>query len=137
MKINNKKTIRNWMIAILAMILISFGISFTSLSVLESFRIIFGSFFVLFLPGYVIVELFFKELEIIEKIALSFALSIAVVPLTVFYLNKIGMKINTLNSFLTILGIIVITIIIYLIKKAKERKKQPYHKVHHAKNRNL
>ena len=132
-----KKTIRNWMIAILAMFLVSFGISFTTLSVLESFRIVFGSFFVLFLPGYVIVELFFKELEIIEKIALSFALSIAVVPLTVFYLNKIGMKINTLNSFVAILGIIGVTIIIYLIKKAKERKKPSYHKFHHAKNRNL
>ncbi len=131
MKID-KKTIRNWTIAILAMILISFGISFTSLSVLESFRIVFGSFFVLFLPGYVIVNLFFNEIEIIEKIALSFALSIAVVPLTVFYLNRIGMKINTLNSFLTILGIVLVTIIIYLIKSGKERKKQSYHKVHHV-----
>jgi len=46
----------------------------------------------------------------IERIALSFALSIAVVPLVVFYLNLIGVKINLLNSFLTILGIIAVSL---------------------------
>lgn len=117
------KLIKNWAIVILVMVLLSLGISFTSLSALESFRIVFGSFFVLFLPGYVIVYLFFKEVDTIEKIALSFALSIAVVPLTVFYLNRIGMRINTLNSFLTILGIMVVTYVIYSIKKNREKKK--------------
>src|SRR3989344_3454333 len=132
-----KKISNIYLYVVLGLFLISIILSFTSLSLLQSLRISFGGVFVLFLPGYVITELYLKERDVIEKITLSFALSIAVVPLTVFYLNKIGMKINTLNSFLTILGIIVITIIIYLIKKAKERKKQPYHKVHHAKNRNL
>ena len=57
----------------------------------------------------------------IERIALSFALSIAIVPLAVFYLNLIGLKINLLNSFLTILGIsiIAIAILIWRIKKFK------------------
>mgnify|MGYP001559737728 CR=1 FL=1 len=52
------------------------------------------------------------SIDWIERIALSFALSIAIVPLVVFYLNLIGIKINLLNSFLTILGIIILSLII-------------------------
>ena len=55
----------------------------------------------------------------IERVALSFALSIAIVPLAVFYLNLIGLKINLLNSFLTILGIIVISGLILFYKNRK------------------
>ena len=100
---------------------------FTPISFLESFRIIFGSIYVLFIPGFLISYIFFPQtkpfdekdkkkgkekgtIDWIERIALSFALSIAIVPLTVFYLNLIGLKINLLNSFLTILGIIIISL---------------------------
>jgi len=111
-------------ITILILSLISFLIAlFTELSYPESYRIIFGSIYVLFLPGFIISYLFFPKtkefdseskekgaIDWIERIALSFALSIAIVPLAVFYLNLIGVKINLLNSFLTILGIIVISL---------------------------
>jgi len=92
--------------------LIAVILSFTSLTFIDSLRILYGSLFVLFLPGYVITELFLKRKDVIETIALSFALSIAIVPLAVFYLNKMGMRINTVNSILTILGIIGISLII-------------------------
>ncbi len=103
-------------IIILAIISILIGI-FSSLGLLESFRIIFGSVFVLFIPGFVISYIFFPKtrefeenekinverekgaIDWIERVALSFALSIAIVPLVVFYLNLIGLKINLLNSF--------------------------------------
>jgi len=97
---------------------------FTSLRPLESMRIVFGSVYVLFLPGFIMSYIFFPKkkhehfetdknsIDFIERIALSFALSIAVVPLAVFYLNLIGVKINLLNSFLTILGIIIISLLI-------------------------
>jgi len=73
---------------------------------------------VLFLPGYVISFLFFKKnkIDIIERIALSFALSIAIVPLLIFYLNLIGMKINTLSSALTIAGIIIVGLVLLKVK---------------------
>jgi len=76
-------------------------------------------YLILFLPGYVITKLYLKELDVIETITLSFALSIATVPLIVFYLNKLGMKINTLNSLLTIFGIIAIAFLIYKVKNRK------------------
>jgi uncharacterized membrane protein len=121
----NKKTKKNMevgMYVILALALISIFVgSLTLVSFVESFRIVFGSVYVLFLPGLIMSFIFFpktKEFESkneegidwIERIALSFALSIAIVPLAVFYLNLIGLKINLLNSFLTILGIIAISL---------------------------
>jgi len=132
---------RNKLNIILAIILLLIAISFiiplfTSLSILSSLRIVFGSIYVLFIPGFIISYIFFprtmefegkkenedKEgkkhsVDLIERIALSFALSIAIVPLAVFYLNLIGIKINTLNSFLTILGIIIISGIILQIRR--------------------
>ncbi|MBS3088392.1 DUF1616 domain-containing protein [Candidatus Pacearchaeota archaeon] len=109
-------------IAVLAVASLVIG-GFGALEYSESFRIVFGSVYVLFLPGFILTFVFFprtkefdskeKEngaIDWIERIALSFALSIAIVPLAVFYLNLIGVKINLLNSFLTILGIIAISL---------------------------
>lgn len=116
----------------LASLLIS---AFSSLSSAESFRIVFGSIYVLFLPGFIISFIFFPKtkefdsekengekgaIDWIERIALSFALSIAIVPLAVFYLNLIGLKINLLNSSLTILGIIAISLMILYFKNLKK-----------------
>jgi len=53
-------------------------------------RVIFGLPFILFFPGYVLVATLFpekKSLDLIERIALSFGISIAVVPLIGFGLN--------------------------------------------------
>jgi len=122
---------------IILLALISLAISiFTSLSYLETLRIIFGSIYVLFLPGFIITYIFFPKtkefdsedkesgsIDWIERIALSFALSIAIVPLVVFYLNLIGLKISLLNSFLTILGIMIISSGILYFKK-RFRKQQ-------------
>jgi len=115
---------------ILLLAIISITIHFlVSLGMLDSLRIVFGSVYVLFLPGFIISYIFFPKtrefeenkresspenrrlsgIDWLERIALSFALSIAIVPLAVFYLNLIGVKINILNSFLTILGILIIS----------------------------
>ena len=123
------------LIAVFSLNLISIGINlFTSISYLESLRTVFGSIYVLFLPGFIISYIFFPKtkefdskdketnaIDWIERIALSFALSIAIVPLAVFYLNLVGVKISFLNSFLTILGIIVISGIVLKVKKQYKR----------------
>lgn len=138
--------INKWLLGILIIIIIvslaiiSLIISyFTAISYLQGFRIVFGSVYVLFLPGFILSFIFFPKtrdftakknkeerekgsIDWIERIALSFALSIAIVPLVVFYLNLVGLRINLLNSFLTILGIIVVSSIIlfFRIKKLKK-----------------
>ncbi len=82
-----------------------------SMTILNSLRIIFGSVYVLFLPGFIVSFIFFQKGKIdwIERAALSFALSIAIVPLAVFYLNLVGMRISLLSSFLTVLGIMAVS----------------------------
>lgn len=91
----------------------------------EVFRIVFGSFYVLFLPGFAWSWVFFgrDEIDWIERIALSFGLSIALVPLTVFWLNFFfEMRINLGNSFLVILVLTILAATIYFIKPRLGRK---------------
>jgi uncharacterized membrane protein len=90
---------------------------------METLRIILGSIFVLFIPGFALSWLFFPkktEIDWIERIALAFGLSIATVPLAVFYLNYVfGVKINIQNVTVTIITIIVIA---YLGYQERTRK---------------
>jgi uncharacterized membrane protein len=108
---------------------------FSMVEVGTSFRIVFGSVYVLFLPGFILSYVFFSKtaksenkekgtIDWIERIALSFGLSIAIVPLVVFYLNLVGVSINLLNSFLTILGIIIISVLVLIWKNRKRNKKK-------------
>lgn len=124
----NKQLTKITAIIITILIIIAIALAFfTKLTYPESFRIIFGSIYVLFLPGFILSYIFFKHtnssntnsdsIDWLERIALSFALSIAVVPLAVFYLNLAGVKINLLNSSLTILGIIIIASIITFVRR--------------------
>ncbi len=121
---------RTWIMISLSIIMILLAISFlitifTSIEFLSSLRITFGSIFVLFIPGFVLTFVFFplknekEKIDLLERIALSFALSIAVVPLAVFYFNLIGVKINVINSSLIILGIIFIGFILIYLRHKK------------------
>lgn len=87
--------------------------------IVEIIRIIFGSAFVLFLPGFAWSFVFFarEEIDWIERIALSFGLSIAMVPIAVFWLNYfLGVKINLLNVSIVILALICLAIGAYRLK---------------------
>ena len=100
------------------------------MSYLDILQVIIGLVGILFLPGLLLTYIFFpkekqkqdnssnekkkKDLDPIERFLLSFALSMAVVPLALFFLNKLGMKINQLNVIL-VLAVILILEIGYLI----------------------
>jgi uncharacterized membrane protein len=66
-----------------------------------------GAVYVLLVPGLVLSFAFFRRgrIDIIERAALSFALSIAVVPLVAFYLNLMGVRISRVNVILEVAGI--------------------------------
>jgi len=112
MKMISEKKLRPYLITIGVLFLLALVLTLFDYNLWTTIRAVFGSVLVLFVPGFVIVKLYFKEIDIIEKVALSFALSIAIVPLVVFYLNKLGMRINTLNSFLSIVGIIAVSFVV-------------------------
>lgn len=94
---------------VLGVILLFFGIS-----LLSTLQVCFGLIYVLFIPGYLAVLCLFgkKEIDIIERIALSFALSIAIVTLTIIITNNLfKIPFTSLSNFI-IVGILIITLLI-------------------------
>jgi len=89
-----------------------------------AFRVVFGSFYILVLPGLVLTYLVFgsKQIDFIERTALSFALSISIVPLLVFYLNRIGIKINFLNVCLEVLGLMVLCLATFIWRRRRRNR---------------
>ena len=85
---------------------------------LPAIRAILGFILVFFLPGFAWTLIFFKQVNIIERIALSFGLSIAVVTLSILVLNVlIGVRITGLNSLLIIIIITIIPLTFYYLKR--------------------
>ena len=76
-------------------------------------KIIVGSIFILFLPWYWLTKIFFQdnEIDFLERFALSFALSISVIPLISFYLNLIWIKIASLSVYLIVLIVIILNML--------------------------
>lgn len=92
------------------------------LSIGESFRLVFGTTLILFVPGFVWSWVFWRrgEIDSIERGALSIALSIALVPLTTYLLFKAGIAISFFNVLIEIIGLIVIGIgLNYFLSKNK------------------
>ena len=88
---------------------------------------------VFFLPGFCWTLFLFagKQINNVERVALSFGLSIALVTLAIFAMNRLaGIKITATNAVLIILLLIVIGLILYGVRKALMRdyqKRNHYH----------
>ena len=130
----NKHVLGGLILGAILLVLSAILTIFKDISLLESLRIFFGSVYVLFVPGYVISYIFFPKnkyfdsedkegaIDWLERIALSFALSIAIVPLVVFYLNLAGVRISALNSAIIILVIILVSFGILKWKSRNQHK---------------
>lgn len=72
-----------FVICVTIMMLLSISLPYQNNSIMQWFRLIIGSIFVLLLPGLVLTEAFFDktEIDILERIAMSFVLSVSIVPL--------------------------------------------------------
>jgi len=85
--------------------------------------VILGFIIVFFLPGFAWTLVFFKKINFIERIALSFGLSIALVTLSILALNVLlGIRINGLNSLLIIIIITIIPVALYYLKRFMLKK---------------
>ena len=88
------------------------------LNSISPMRAALGFILVFFLPGFAWTFVFFHKLHHIERIALSFGLSIAIVTLSVIALNVLlQVPISGWNSVLTILVLTLIPLPIYYILK--------------------
>jgi uncharacterized membrane protein len=95
------------------------------MGLLAGLKIVFGTIFILFLPGFIWTFVLFSKRKIdwVERIALSFGFSVAVVPLTVFWLNWIfDMRITLLNTSLTVCALIVVPTAYLLVRRPSLRK---------------
>jgi uncharacterized membrane protein len=91
------------------------------MDVLEVIRLFSGGIFILFVPGFAWSYVFFarKNIDWIERVALSFGLSIALVPLTVFWFNFLfQVKVTLLNTCLVVCGLTIIPAVYILIKRS-------------------
>ena len=79
-------------------------------------RAVLGIIFVFFVPGFAWTLVLFKQITHLERLVLSFALSLALVTLSMLGLNAvINMSITGLNAFLTIFFLTIIPLVIYSI----------------------
>lgn len=93
--------------------------------ILDVLKAVFGGIFVLFLPGFIWSFVFFfkREIDWVERIGLSLGLSIAIVPLTVFWLNWLfHVRITLLNSSLAVLVLSALPAIYLLVKRPTLRE---------------
>jgi len=106
----------------------------------ESFlRVIFGIPLVLFIPGYALIAALFpanRDIDGIERVALSFGLSIAIVPLTGLALNYTPWGIR-LDPIVTCLSILTIGLCLAAQFRraqlpAEERFTVPFREIHQA-----
>ncbi len=87
---------------------------------LPGVRAVLGIVLVFFLPGFAWTLVFFRgrQINIIERIALSLGLSIAVVALSIMALNLVaGVSITGFNSALIILTVTALPVAIYLVRR--------------------
>jgi len=90
-------------------------------------RIVLGGVVVLFLPGFVWSYVFFdkNKIDVIERVTLSIAFSIALVTLLVFWLNRLlDVKITLTNVSLSITGLIIAGIFILYFKRRENEEEE-------------
>ncbi len=90
---------------------------------LSVIRAILGFIIMFFLPGFAWTLVFFKKLSIMERVVLSFGLSIAVITLSLLFLNKVvGIRITGFNSVLAIVLVTIIPLAIYYLNRLIRRR---------------
>ena len=97
-----------------------FGLALPFLERLPFVRAILGFILVFLLPGFAWTLVFFKgkQIGVLERGALSFGLSIALVTLSLFFINKvIGIGINGFNAVLIIMAITIVPVTFYYLNK--------------------
>jgi len=102
--------------AVVALTLLAIGLNISSQPEVV-LRYVFGSLFVLFIPGYALIQLLYyrrEDLSDLERLALSLGLSLALVPLVGLILNytPFGIRLIPVALSLALLSMTLITLAI-------------------------
>ncbi len=113
-----------FLIAVLSLLLVSLVALTTG-----PLRVVLGLLFVLFLPGYTLIAALFpkkEDLDIIERLALSFGLSIAITPLIGLGLNYTPWGIRLWPIVLSLLLFIVVMVALAWYRRRKLRPEERF-----------
>ena len=100
------------------------GFVFPFLERLPVIRAILGFALVFFLPGFAWSLVFFKQIKVLERILLSFALSIVVVTLSLLFVTRLSeIRITGLNSVLIIIVVTILPIVAYYLNRYIRRRR--------------
>ena len=101
-----------------------FGFAFPLLEDAPIIRAILGFILVFFLPGFAWTLVFFKQISVIERMVLSFALSIVIVTLSLLLANRlIGIRITGFNSALVIIVVTIVPVVAYYLNRLIRRRR--------------
>ena len=90
-------------------------------------RVFIGIILVFFAPGFAWTLVLFNQITHLERLVLSFALSLALVILSILGLNVVlDMRITGLNTLLIILMLIIIPLTLYFTQKYINKKKSQH-----------
>jgi uncharacterized membrane protein len=102
-----------------------FGFVIPFLERLPVLRAILGFILVFFLPGFAWTLVFFRQVNVIERIVFSFGLSIAIVTFGILLANLVlGMRITGFNSLLVIIVVTILPVAIYYLTRLVKRRKK-------------
>ncbi len=101
------------------------GFVFPFLERLPVIRAMLGFTLVFFLPGFAWTLIFFRRINVIERITLSFGLSIVVVTLSLLFMNRLfGISITGFNSALVILMVTILPASAYYLNRLIRQRKE-------------
>lgn len=101
-----------------------FGFAFSFLEGLPIIRAILGFILVFFLPGFAWTLVFFRGINVIERVAFSLALSMVVVTLSLLLVNGLlGVRITGFNSVLVIIVVTILPVAAYYLNRSIKRRR--------------
>lgn len=101
-----------------------FGFVFPFLESLPVIRAILGFILVFFLPGFAWTFVFFRQIKVIERVTLSFALSIVAVTLGLLLASALlGIRITGANSALVIVVITILPVLAFYLNRLIRRRR--------------
>jgi uncharacterized membrane protein len=78
---------------------------------------------VFFLPGFAWTLVFFRQINVMERVVLSFGLSIVAVTLSLFFVSRL-IGISGFDSALVIIVVTVLPVAAYYLSRFVRRKRQ-------------
>lgn len=100
------------------------GFVFPIIERLPIIRAILGFILVFFLPGFAWTLVFFRQINVLERVALSFGLSIVVVTISLLSTNWLfGIRLTGFNSVLVIIVVTILPLVAYYLNRYIRQKR--------------